>query len=141
MAKPTLCVDFDGVVHLYITPWSGLDKVNDPPVPGAFPWLLRAVDHFDVQIYSTRSVTENGISGIQTMYNWFAKWAPIEFLGHQESVDKLLDNLKFPSSKPKPFLTIDDRALTFNGDWSDPQWEPEVLLSFKPWNRPWVKKK
>ena len=45
--------------------------------------------------------------------------------------DKFLDHLFFPSDKPKAFVTLDDRALTFNGYF------PQVsdLLEFTPWNR------
>ena len=132
MTKLTLCVDFDGVIHRYDSGWVNIDVVADGPVRGAFDWLLRALDVFDVQIYSSRS---NQAGGAGAMIRWFEKWAPIEFMGDYNAVSKLLQGLKFPTDKPKPFLTIDDRALTFNGDWLDPMWSPEELLKFKPWNK------
>jgi hypothetical protein len=132
MSKMTICVDFDGVIHSYKSGWKGIEVVNDPPVHGAFRWLLRAMERFDVQIYSSRSGQEGGIRAMQ---KWFEHWAPIEFMGHQPSILALMTGLKFPMDKPKPFLTIDDRALTFNGKWDDPMWEPEVLAVFKPWNK------
>lgn len=53
--KPTLCVDFDGVVHSYTSPWKGAAVISDPPVPGAIEWLLACLDYFEVVIYSSRS--------------------------------------------------------------------------------------
>jgi hypothetical protein len=38
-------------------------------------------------------------------------------------------SISFPTKKPAAFITIDDRALTFNGKWPD----VESLKSFQPW--------
>jgi hypothetical protein len=47
---------------------------------------------------------------------------------------KLFDALEFPEQKPAAFLTIDDRAVTFDGKWDGIDMDPLTLLSFKPWN-------
>lgn len=61
MSKPILCVDFDGVIRSYSSGWKGETVIPDPPAPGALQWLARAVEWWDVQIYSSRSKTLDGI--------------------------------------------------------------------------------
>jgi hypothetical protein len=46
-------------------------------------------------------------------------------------VRRLLKKIKFPTKKPAAFLTIDDRAIQFNGVFPD----MSELSNFKPWNR------
>lgn len=116
---PILCVDFDGVIHSYTTPWIGPEVIPDPPVDGAFEWLKKATKKFQVCIYSSRSKYSYGIGAMQT---WFK----------EHGLDKeTLDKLEFPDKKPAAFLTIDDRCVCFEGTFPD----PEELLEFKPWNK------
>jgi hypothetical protein len=127
MGKPILCVDFDGVIHSYKSGWKGADIIPDPPVPGALAWLLRATEFWEVHIYSSRSKEP---AGIAAMKNWFTQHGN----GWAGGIDKvLLACLKFSSEKPAAFLTIDDRAICFEGDWSE--LDPQELLKFKPWNK------
>ncbi len=134
MNKPTLCVDFDGVVHSYTTPWTNPETISDGPVPGALRWLWKATEWFQVVIYSSRSKTEGGIDA---MHNWLRSESIKEFgEGHPMStmsMDRTSYPLTFANEKPAAFLTIDDRAITFNGDWS--ALDPTELLHFKPWNK------
>lgn len=37
----------------------------------------------------------------------------------------------FPTERPPATITIDDRAITFTGEWPD----METLINFKPWNK------
>jgi hypothetical protein len=117
--KPILCVDFDGVLHAYTSGWQGADVVADGPVEGAIDFLRRAGEFWDVQIYSSRS---KDVGGIDAMQLWLLKhgWKP-----------ETDPPLSFPTQKPAAFLTIDDRALTFEGKF----WDPKDLLAFKPWNK------
>ena len=61
MGKPILCLDFDGVLHSYTSGWRGATIIPAKPVPGAVEFLVKAVQHFDVQVFSSRSHQEGGI--------------------------------------------------------------------------------
>lgn len=132
MSKPILCVDFDGVIHSYTSPWTDVTAISDPPVPGALRWLWRAIEWFDVRIYSSRS---KDLGGRIAMYNWMVAHSADEF-GHDHpmAANKMGDYpITFADEKPAAFLTIDDRALTFEGDWNE--LDAADLLNFKPWNK------
>ena len=141
-AKPILLLDFDGVCHSYTSGWQGADQIPDPPVPGLFEFLAQALKYFDVQIYSSRSNQPGGIGAMKdwflTQYQqWFSilaaeaksqgrtNWPPDQDFPHP-------NRLKFPTDKPPAFLTLDDRAWCFTGQWPD----PHGLLQFGPWNKP-----
>ena len=123
--NPILCVDFDGVIHSYTSAWIDEKTIPDPPVPGALRWLNEAAKVFDVVIYSSRSKSS---AGREAMRTWLEDWAKDEGLP-----DKALNEIGFAHEKPAAFLTIDDRAIQFDGDWAP--LDPEKLRQFKPWNR------
>jgi hypothetical protein len=115
MSKPILLVDFDGVIHSYTSGWQGASTISDPPVPGAIEFLQKASDVFNVQIYSSRSKEPGGVTAMKKYLAEHGGPAWIEF----------------PTEKPPAFLTIDDRAICFTGEFPD----PEELRAFKPWNK------
>lgn len=135
MGNPIICVDFDGVIHSYKSGWKGVSEIPDDPVPGAINWLM---EHLpvpealggvmcepykgpEVQIYSSRSKS------------FFGRWAMKRWLvRHGLPACYIADGiLKFPTKKPAAFLTIDDRAICFNGNFPT----SEQMMSFKPWNK------
>ena len=119
MNKPILCLDFDGVCHLYTSGWKGETVIPDPPVGGLFKFLGRASEHFHIHIYSTRSKTHEGR---EAMREWFGKWYPT----NMEIIP-----IAFPDTKPPAFVSLDDRVLTFTGVWPS----VDSLIDFKPWNK------
>lgn len=133
--KPLLCLDFDGVLHSYTTPWRGAAIIPDPPVPGAIAWLLAAMEHWEIAIFSARSVPTTGgeRSGVQAMRLWLQEWLIKEgLLDKHQAFTVVQVGIQWPVHKPPAVLTIDDRAITFDGDWS--LLDPAALLDFKPWN-------
>lgn len=115
--KPILCLDFDGVIHSYTSGWKGADVIPDPPVEGAEEFIVAASEFFDVQVFSSRSNEEGGIS------------AMLSYIG--QHLPKALSFVGFPLSKPPAFIGLDDRVLTFNGEWPS----IDTLCNFKPWNK------
>lgn len=131
--KPILCVDFDGVIHAYTSPWTNAATISDGPVPGALRWLWDACQHFTVMIYSSRS---KELPGIQAMRVWLRDHSEREFgADHAMATHegRGAHPIRFAYEKPAAFLTIDDRALCFQGTWID--LDPVALLTFKPWNK------
>lgn len=131
--KPILCVDFDGVIHSYSSGWKGATIIPDPPVPGALKWLWKATEWWNVTIYSSRSKEEGATAA---MRQWM-----IDFSLHEFGPDHPMSTypgpqpypIDFATEKPAAFLTIDDRAVCFEGDWNE--LDPCDLLDFKPWNK------
>jgi len=130
--KPILCVDFDGVVHSYVQPWINEYTIPDSPVPGALRWIWKATEWVDVQIYSSRSKTA---AGRVAMFAWMSAHSADEFGHDHPMAAEPFDNypIGFAAEKPAAFLTIDDRAICFEGDWSE--LDPAEMLNFKPWNK------
>lgn len=136
MGKPILCLDFDGVMHSYASGWKGAAVIPDPPVKGMVEFLERAMEYFDIQVFSSRSHQDGGVNA---MAQWlrthvtrhfdceFTTGAPRDF----DRATAILNGVVFAVEKPAAFLSIDDRAMTFNGEWPD----PVALRLFKPWNK------
>jgi hypothetical protein len=122
--KPTLLLDFDGTIHSYTSGWHGPTEVRDEMTPGFAQWAADACRHFDLQVYSTRSEQPGGI---EAMAGWLQSQ-----LGNFRAPGL---SFGFPKQKVAAHLTIDDRAITFKGDWLAPGMMAASLLKFKPWNR------
>lgn len=128
MAKPILCLDFDGVIHSYDSGWQS-GEIYGTVTPGFWEWAEKAARYFQLVIYSSRSKTDDGVIAMSMwMHNERKKWREAGGVSvHDEPL-----TYEFAHEKPPAFLTIDDRGLTFNGKWED--FDPQSLLAFKPWN-------
>ena len=130
MTKPILCLDFDGVCHSYTSGWEGADVIPDPPVDGLFDFLFEAQKHFEIHIFSTRSLQDGGVEAMRQWFDeWLWKWYDEHCKG--EVIGPALLPLHFPVEKPPALVTLDDRTLTFAGVFP----AVEILRNFKPWNR------
>lgn len=112
--RKTLAVDFDGVLHLYTTEWSGIDIIPDPPVPGAVEFITAAVKRFDIVVFSVRADSGPGRVAIQT---WLKQHG--------------FPEVRVTALKPKAHVYLDDRGWRFEGTFPS----VEELAAFKPWNR------
>lgn len=127
MRKPILCLDFDGVIHSYTSGWKGADVIPDQPVDGALGFMLNALRQFDVVIFSSRS---NERGGIAAMKKWLKDHAG-DLCWYETPDGPGLEDVRFVTEKPPALVTIDDRAITFDGTWPS----LETIKGFKPWNK------
>ena len=142
----TMCLDFDGVIHSYTSPWTHAARIDDPPVDGAFDFIIRALSR-DWQVVVHSSRLGQSPNAPEAMIRWFLVHGfPEDKLandaGDEEAISQLWDEfprlgirepcLRLSALKPAAFITLDDRALTFMGQWPD----LDMLLLFKVWNKP-----
>jgi hypothetical protein len=100
LARRTVCLDFDGVIHSYRSGWCGSDVIPDPPIHGTREAVARLRKTYRVVIHSSRCHTPEGRDAIA---HWLAK--------HGIEVDDVCEH------KPPALMYVDDRAIPFRGDW------------------------
>ncbi|MBW3598028.1 MAG: hypothetical protein KY475_12215 [Planctomycetes bacterium] len=100
--RPTICLDFDGVIHSHRSGWKGEATIPDPPTHGAARAIERLRERYRVVVHSPRCRTEEGRRAI-------ARWLK----RHEIEVDDICEH------KPPALLYLDDRAVRFNGDWEE----------------------
>ena len=139
--RDAIAIDFDGVLHSYVSGWKGVSVIADHPVPGAIGWLIGIAMYspYDIIIHSCRCREQEGIEAIEnwiydqvkTQLNHSSQYAYEE--GYQEMEDDLVSvcaSIVCSAEKStKAFIFIDDRGWKFNGTF------PSLteLDHFKPW--------
>ena len=129
-ALPILSLDFDGVIHDYLEGWRD-GTIYGKPTEGFWEWAAEAKKYFKLVIFSSRSAESH--KGIKPMQDWLTVnlW---DFKQDNPMVDITMKDFNFVMHKPKAFITIDDRAIQFGGNWKWEELEPAKLKNFKPWN-------
>jgi len=125
--KKTVCLDFDGVVHSYTSPWVGPTVIPDPIVEGAIQFMLTCLTAgWAVAVFSTRSHAPGGRSA---MRDWLYEQSGQTWW--ETPCGPGLIEVVFPKEKPPAILYIDDRGYHFEGTFPT----VEFLENFKPWNK------
>ena len=132
--KPTISVDFDGVIHSYERGWQD-GRIYGSVVPGFFDWLVRVSDRAIVVVFSSRSKSPETLADMESWLNdRHGEWlASLENRRDRDRGFEAYLRLTFAADKPAALVTIDDRAICFNGKWDDPAFSIESILAFKPW--------
>lgn len=128
MSLKSICIDFDGVVHSYEDGWQD-GKIYGHVLPGFFEWAVKAKAQFKLVIYSSRSHTEEGN---RLMQSWIQR--ELETWSKGNSSVLSIQDFFFATAKPPAWVYIDDRAITFRGNWKAKELDPEVLANFKTWS-------
>lgn len=103
--RPTIAVDFDGVIHKYSNGWQD-GEIYDDPIEGAFEKMLRLyLDGFNIVISTAR--TE-----IDSVKTWWNKWYHIKFPNSE------MFPVEITNKKPIAIAYIDDRGIKFT-NWDE----------------------
>ncbi len=99
----TICLDFDGVIHSFITPWQGEDVIADDPVHGCREVLADfTARQYKIIIHSTRCHNETGRRAIASY-----------MVKHELCFDEIAEH------KPVAGFYVDDRGVNFSGNWQE----------------------
>lgn len=121
--RRTVALDFDGVVHQHVSPWTVAHEIHDGPVPGAFEFIERALEEFDVVIFSARA-NDQRARGV--MFEWLVRhWVA------SGRHSRAIATINITAEKPHAFIYIDDRGWRFEGTFPTMDW----LRTFEPWTK------
>lgn len=127
--QPTICIDFDGVIHSYENGWQN-GTIYGTVVPGFFEWTERVQHAFKLVVYSSRSKDPEMLGAMKAwLYAQQNIWMGQHWMGKEIPV-----MFEFAHEKPAAWLTIDDRAIRFTGNWEAPELSADAMRAFRPWN-------
>lgn len=120
MAKPTIAIDFDGVIHAYSKGWQD-GTIYDPPIKGVREAMESLRKKFWVMVFSTRA-TPRLVNGVDQK-------------GQADEIREYLTRHKIPCDqvytgygKPLCKLLVDDNVYRFEGNWDEALNDIEELL-------------
>ena len=121
--KPTIAVDFDGVIHGYHQGWID-GSIYDEPIAGCREALKKLSEKYYILIFSTRNY-DRVIRG-EMQRN--------QVVGMKFWLDKHripYDEIHTEPTKPICKLFIDDNAYRFEGNWEQCLKDVDQLLGDK----------
>lgn len=123
----TICIDFDGVIHDYSDGFQGKDVFGEM-IPNANNGTQVLHEKgWTVIIFTTRPKTKK-------LEEWLKE--------HKVYYDYINENPDQPEdSKTGKLIAdiyLDDRGICFRGRWD--QWLIQDIATFKPWQKPEMKK-
>jgi hypothetical protein len=125
------------VIHSYEKGWQD-GTIYGSVTNGFFNWAVEAHKHFELVIYSSRSKDEESRKAMEDwLQRFLIAWRYDQMANNTVNAKSEL-KFEFAHEKPPAFLTIDDRAVTFTGQWDVPYLNPAELVKFKPWTEPQV---
>ena len=139
----SICIDFDGVLHSFVTGWKGPSRIEDLPIPGAMQFLGMLVQQgYQPVIFSVqRSSTFSGRNAMKAwvfdtmydecykippgtpMHDW--RWRIINGFTSEDSFDvqvfnaikRFIKKLQFPKHLPACYAAVSTRAIHFDGEF------------------------
>jgi hypothetical protein len=103
-------VDFDGVLHKCSKGFYD-GTIYDPPIKGSHNALRMLSEQYVIIIYSAKAKSDrpliNGKTGIELIWEWLK----------EHDMDRFVKEVT--AEKPRAVFYIDDKAVRFDGDWSD----------------------
>lgn len=124
----SIAVDFDGVLHSYLSPWVSAGVIPDPPVPGAIEWLTDIEKKFEVIVFTTRGKTREGRDAVR-------RWLWENGYSGKNSRSSIQPEtwsdltIVVTAEKPPALIYLDDRAVRFEGSFPT----ADEIHGARPW--------
>ena len=103
-------IDFDGVIHECSKGFYD-GTIYDPPIDGAKEALKKISEKYVIVVYSAKARTDrplvNGKTGVELIWDWL------------KAHDMDMYVKEVTAEKPRAVFYVDDKAVRFNGSWTD----------------------
>lgn len=112
MTKKTICIDFDGVIHAYSKGWHD-GTIYDTPTMGVWGVLEKLSQDYKIVVLTARART---IKQQLEIKGWLSAYDLLQFVDAVTNI------------KPAAVAYIDDKAVSYTGNWNDTMRDLERLL-------------